>query len=232
ESQQLRADSEVLLARASALGSDTVQPVTGRKSAAIPRWVSASIFVTVHFDPGTGITFALGARRVYFPPGGRMERPRIEEHAYIVDRVGQMDVDTERARLLEFARQVKAWLAEVDEDNRKFHEALKEARNSVDKWKRATVHFFFWDSLEVRQLRRMVERHLEDQKVAAEIETLARFFPPEGQLQDPAAFRSQPGTIVKEVFRQLIGLPIPHDYTLYDVAQVFYPRGNEPRRPP
>jgi hypothetical protein len=55
------------------------------------------------------------------------------------------------------------------------------------------------------------------------LELLTRLFPPDNLLPDPELFRSQPGTVVKEAFRLLVGLPIPHGYTLFEVANSFYP---------
>ena len=56
------------------------------------------------------------------------------------------------------------------------------------------------------------------------IELLIRLFPPDAVLPDPDLFKSQPGTLVKEVLRVLLGLPLPHDYTLLETANTFYPR--------
>jgi hypothetical protein len=88
------------------------------------------------------------------------------------------------------------------------------------------VHFYLWDSIEVRQLRRMLGRHMAHPDVVRLVEQLVRVFPPEEILPDPDSFRSQPGTVVKEAVRVLVGLPIPHDYTLLEVANSFHPRVN------
>jgi hypothetical protein len=77
--------------------------------------------------------------------------------------------------------------------------------------------------LEVGQLRRMFERHMRHPAVIEAVELLARLFPPDDVLPDPETFRSQPGTVVKEAVKRIVGLPLPHDYTLLDTANVLYP---------
>ncbi len=68
-SHQLRADGPALATRARSLTEGAPLPVDGRRSAMIPAWTDQSIFITIHFDPGSGISFALGAARLYFPHG-------------------------------------------------------------------------------------------------------------------------------------------------------------------
>ena len=55
------------------------------------------------------------------------------------------------------------------------------------------------------------------------VELLVRLFPPETRLPDPDYYKSQPGTAVKDVLRLLVGLPLPHSYTLIEAANAFYP---------
>lgn len=69
----------------------------------------------------------------------------------------------------------------------------------------------------------MIERHMLHPEVIGVVELLGRLFPPEGVLPDPTTFKSQPGTVVKEVVKRLAGLPLPHDYNLFETANVFYP---------
>lgn len=216
-SHQLRADGPALATRARSLIEGAPLPVEGRRSAMIPYWTDQSIFITIHFDPGSGISFALGATRLYFPhdrnPG---DSPVMDEKIFIVDRVDAMNPETERERLKEFATVVSEWLEEVSTVN-----AGLPARD------RLSSHIFFWDMLEVRQLKRMFERHMQNPDVVELIEVLTRFFPPDSLLPDPDAFKSQPGTIVKEVLRMLVGLPVAHDYSLFDAANSFFPNVRE-----
>jgi hypothetical protein len=154
---------------------------------------------------------------VYFPPGRNQgDPPQTEEHVFVVDRVDAMNPDTERARLVEFVTLVSRWLEEVSDTNSRLPAA-----------DRVSSHIFFWDMLEVRQLRRMFERHMNHPEVVDLIELLIRLFPPDQVLPDPDLFKSQPGTIVKDVVRLLLGLPIPHDYSLFETANTLFPVRNE-----
>ena len=100
-SHQLRADAPALAVRAEALHSNQPVAINGRRCALMPAWSNQNIFITIHFDPGFGITFALGAARVYFPPGRNQgDPPETEEQVFVVDRVDAMNPETERARLM------------------------------------------------------------------------------------------------------------------------------------
>ena len=220
-SHQLRADGPTLATRARSLTEQAPLSVDGRRSAMIPAWTDQSIFITIHFDPGSGISFALGAARLYFPHGRKPGDPPItDEKIFIVDRVDAMNPETERERLKEFATVVSEWLEEVSTVN-----------TGLPARDRLSSHIFFWDMLEVRQLKRMFERHMQNPDVIELIEVLTRFFPPDNLLPDPDAFKSQPGTIVKEVLRMLVGLPIAHDYSLFDAANSFFPNVREDGTP-
>lgn len=216
-SHQLRADGPALATRARSLTEGAPLPVDGRRSAMIPAWTDQSIFITIHFDPGSGISFALGAARLYFPHGRKPGDPPVtDEKIFIVDRVDAMNPETERERLKEFATVVSEWLEDVSTVN-----------TGLPARDRLSSHIFFWDMLEVRQLKRMFERHMQNPDVIELIEVLTRFFPPDSLLPDPDAFKSQPGTIVKEVLRMLVGLPVAHDYSLFDAANSFFPNVRE-----
>lgn len=220
-SHQLRADGPVLATRARSLTEGAPLPVDGRRSAMIPAWTDQSIFITIHFDPGSGISFALGAARLYFPHGRNPgDPPMTDEKIFIVDRVDAMNPETERERLKEFATVVSEWLEEVSTVN-----------TGLPARDRLSSHIFFWDMLEVRQLKRMFERHMQNPDVIELIEVLTRFFPPDSLLPDPDAFKSQPGTIVKEVLRMLVGLPVAHDYSLFEAANSFFPNVREDGTP-
>ena len=220
-SHQLRADGPALATRARSLTEGAPLPVDGRRSAMIPAWTDQSIFITIHFDPGSGISFALGAARLYFPHGRKPGDPPVtDEKIFIVDRVDAMNPETERERLKEFATVVSEWLEEVSTVN-----------TGLPARDRLSSLIFFWDMLEVRQLKRMFERHMQNPDVIELIEVLTRFFPPDSLLPDPDAFKSQPGTIVKEVLRMLVGLPVAHDYSLFDAANSFFPNVREDGTP-
>lgn len=230
---QLRADGPALLARAEALQAGTIRIADGRKAASMPAYSEMNIFLSVHYDMGSGITFALGARRVYFRPDAPpRSAPQRDEEVFIVDRMVDLNPDVERARLVEFLRLVTRWLAEANDYNERLHAQRRAARERDRAQGKVRVHFFVWDTNELRQFRRMLERHMQHEDVVELVELMVRMFPPERLLPDPTAFRSQPGTAVKEVFKQLVGVPVPHNYTLFEVANAFYPDMVEDRQNP
>jgi DNA replication ATP-dependent helicase Dna2 len=213
-SQQLRAEKAALLARAKALRSQQPEPIAGRASALMPAWSDLNIYLSLHFDMGSGLTFAMGAMRVHFLPGRSPgDRPQTEIKTFIVDRATNWQTDSERARLAEFIDTVSGWLTQLSDDNA----ALPASQ-------RQRAHLFFWDKLELKQFKRMLERHMDAPEIVDRVELLLRLFPPDNLLPDPDLFKSQPGTIVKEVVRSLVGLPLAHDYTLLEAASVFHPR--------
>ena len=62
--------------------------------------------------------------------------------------------------------------------------------------------------LEVRQLKRMFERHMQNPDVIELIEVLTRFFPRTAFCQIRMCSVAARETIVKEVLRMLVGLPV------------------------
>lgn len=223
---QLKADELGIKARCEALRDDEPKIVRERNTQLMPNWVDMSVYMTIHFDPGSGITFALGAKRVYFKPNRIIgDPPIVNEQVFIVERVEQLNPDTERKRLIEFIDLISSWYYEVDEDNEEIRNQRRAAGERDKAFGKASAHVFFWSPLEVKQFLRMIERHKDHAEVVDRIELLIRLFPPDSILpRDLATFKSQPGTIVKQVIKQLVGLPLAHDYTLIEAANSFFPR--------
>jgi len=222
ENYQLKADQLALKARSK---SNEPELILERKCGLMPNWIDMSIYLTIHFDPGTGLTFAMGAKRVYFQLGRQKgEAPIINEHIFIVDKVDSLNPDTEKNRLIEFVDLVTSWFMEADTANITITNE-KHARGERDSdYGKIKAHVFFWNQLEVKQLLRMLERHMTDPRVVDRVELLIRLFPPDSILPpDAEAFKSQPGTVVKDVVKQLVGLPLSHDYTLLEAASSFFP---------
>ena len=133
------------------------------------------------------------------PPGGR--RAETERRVLVV---GRRDLACERRAFLAYLRFVNGWLARAAAEG-------------------ASAHFYFWDALHLRQLRGLLERHMGDPAAAPEVEPLLGMFPPESVLPDVDQFRTQPGTLVHDVLRALVGLPLPHAYTPLEAAAAFDP---------
>lgn len=106
---------------------------------------------------------------------------------------------------------------------------LKQARRQAE-WTKKTrqkqLHFYVYDHLDLLVLKQLVERHLFDSEppeLLAEIKNLVRLFPPESVLPDADTFRSVPGTIVTQVLRTMVALPVPYQYGLRPVSEMYQP---------
>jgi hypothetical protein len=209
----LRGEAALLRARAMALHTGEPHFAENRVWPLMPRWTDMDIYITIQSDPGTGITFAMGAGRRYRPPGAPAGETMAEYRVFVVDRAPDMTPETEGERLADFIQCVCGWLMEAHKFNRGADKDARKARAQV----------FVWEPGEIRQLKRMLQRHMDAPGMTEAIQLLLRLFPPDDVLPDPDAFKSQPYTVVKEAFRQLVGLPLPHDYTLLDTVDAFYP---------
>jgi len=223
ENFQLKAAQQAILTRVNALRNNNPEFID-RECRFMPNWVDMSIYLTIHFDPGTGITFAIGAKKVYFELDRQSgDRPQIEERTFIVDNVNGNNAEHEKRRLIEFLDLVSGWLNQVNQDNEEVTRRNRANFGRDSDYGKKKLHFFFWSKLEVKQFLRMLERHLNDKDVLDRADTLINMFPPESYLPDPDFYRTQPGTIVKDVIKHTVGLPIKYEYTLFDTANNFFP---------
>lgn len=215
-SHGIRAMRPALLAQIHALKSNTVAPIPGRSSASFPRHAHLNIYLTAHFDPGTGITFVFGASKVHFKAGGEDKTP-VKDSIILpvsaIDSPGNlMSTASEANRLVEMCERIKGWL-----------EKLHESNQVKAKEDRETAQIFVWSALEARHLGRVLERHLGNEKVREHAEFLMRVFPPEEELRSPDDLASQPVTIVKPVIKKLMTLPVAFDFTLLDARNHLAP---------
>lgn len=228
ESYQIRADEKAISARVKALINNEVVIINDRKSALMPKRTDMNIYLTVHFDPGTGITFAMGAKLVYFKPNLENGTPPLkEEKTFIVERVDNFNPEVERKRLIELIQTIADWIYMANDDNLEIKEQRKAQGIRDSKSGKARAHIFFWNSTEITQLKRMLERHMDNPDMIESLNLLLDLFPPNNYLPDPDYFESQPGTIVKDVIKNLIGLPLAHDYNLIETANLFFPNTRE-----
>jgi hypothetical protein len=121
----------------------------------------------------------------------------------------------------------------LKEAKKQAERTLKEAKKQAEreKWKRQLkLHFYVYDSIDLLCLKGLIERHLftqEPPELLNEISNLVRIFPPESVLPDAATFRSIPGTVVIQVLRTLVALPVPYQYNLQAVSELYQPRNEE-----
>ena len=126
-----------------------------------------------------------------------------------------------------------AWKDRVEALKNAAREAKQEAQNALDAenaaiwkaklWKR--LHIYVYDSLDLDALRSAVERNLFSDlpELRMEIRELVRLFPPESLLPDADTFKTMPGTVVVDVLRHLVALPVPYLYDLSTVSELYQP---------
>jgi hypothetical protein len=88
------------------------------------------------------------------------------------------------------------------------------------------LHFYIYDTLDVLTLKELVERHLfdaEPPELLAELSNLVRLFPPESVLPDAETFRTIPATVVVQMLRTLVALPVAYGYDLRTVSDIYQP---------
>ncbi len=103
--------------------------------------------------------------------------------------------------------------------------AKKEA--SSQRWRLSKrLHVYVYDGLDLLVLKECLERHLLSDEPAGlldEVRRLIRIFPPESVLPDANAYRTVPGTVVSQVLRQSLTLPIAYGFDLASVSRDLQP---------
>ncbi len=211
----LRATRTVVAGRAQALatGSATV-PSDAGTSAVMPKWNDLAVYVSVDFDVGSGITLAFGVSAFWWIQQDKV--PGKENHkawkprTFVVD---QRSTDRERVQLLNFL----AYLDDILTKAQELHAS-------------STAQIYVWDRVQYEHLARVVGRHLQHILAADALRHLTWLFPPEQVV--PSAeqtFRQSPVTVVRDVIRAVLAAPIPHYYSLLNVARRYYPPDTDPK---
>lgn len=121
---------------------------------------------------------------------------------------------------------------QLKQQREELKEAVKAAEKNAkkEKFKGQKLHIYIYDTLDLHIIRELIERHLfdtEPSELLPEIRTLIRLFPPESVLPDAATFRTIPGTVVIQVLRSMIALPIPYQYDLRSVSRLYQPQNQQ-----
>lgn len=197
----LKPVQQILQTKARAILESQVLPIPGKKTYLMPGWSDISLFIEVHFDPITGLSYGIGARRSIW----NREEHRFDELPEILinDKAGTseriFENSSEKAIFIDFLKFI----------NRAIQTAIDNKKS---------IHFYFWDSLELKQLKRMMNRYFQDDAVMSELEKLIQMYAPEGKLENPDIFASIPGTIVKNTLNYILALPLKFDYSLIHSA--------------
>jgi len=203
----LRATRTVVAGRAGALatGVSTVPPQAGT-SAVMPAWADLRIYITADFDIGSGITIAFGISTVWACDPQRVAAgqhfSRTRPQVYPVD---QRSLPVE-------ARELSNLLGAIDA-------AMQDARGRLPE---ATFQVYVWDTVTYEHLVRVIGRHLATFMQNRQLRRLAWLFPPETIVPNPdLSDRMNPVTLVRGVIKAVVAAPVPHYYSLLNVARAY-----------
>jgi DNA replication ATP-dependent helicase Dna2 len=204
----LRSMRTVVSGRATALnrGRPHIPPQSGT-SAVMPRWADLRIYLTADFDVGSGITLSFGFQAFWLEPFRTAGTPRRyrswQAQAFPI---GQRDLETERREIIRLLGCI--------------HDALTDANQWASS---STVQVYIWDTVTYEHIVRVIGRHLDAILRDNHLNYLAWLFPPEDILPNPAfATRRSPITIVSDVVRAVVAAPVPHYYSLLNIARSYH----------
>lgn len=211
--QSLRATRTVVSARAASLADqDAFVAADTGTSAIMPRWADLRIYLTVDFDVGSGITFALGLRAFWLEPSVfGQNTPRAQQNwpaqAFLVQ---EKSLDKERDALLSLLTRIETIV----------NDAQQRAPSS-------TIQVYLWDSVQQDHLARIIGRHLGH--ILSQNPTLSRLawlFPSEEMVPNATlATRMSPITVIRDVARAVLAAPVAHYYSLLQIARYYHDAG-------
>lgn len=204
----LRATRTVVAGRAQSLssGQATIPPQAGT-SAIMPAWADLRIYLTADFDIGSGITMAFGFQAVWAVGQDRV--PQGQHYHRFQPRVFPVD---ERSLQAE-GRELAYFLEEIDQ-------AMRQSQNLVDD---ATVQVYIWDTVTYDHLVRVIGRHLTSFINNRVLRRLAWLFPPDALVANPdLSDCMSPVTVVRDVIRAVVAAPVPHYYSLLNIAREYH----------
>lgn len=205
----LRATRGVVAGRAQSLATQQafVPPHTGT-SAVMPRWADLRIYITADFDVGSGISVAFGLGGFFWAQSNRINAGQQQSHtwqsrAFPVD---QRSLQVEERELLHLLDAI--------------YQMLQHATNAAQN---PTVQVYLWDTLTYEHLVRVIGRHLPAIIGNNQLKQLVWLFPPETVIANPdVSDRKSPLTIVRDVVRAIVAAPVPHYYSLLNVAREYH----------
>lgn len=205
----LRATRSVVAGRAQSLGTQQafVPPQAGT-SAVMPKWTDLRIYITADFDIGSGISVAFGVKGQFWVRPDRVKPGQQQSLMWqaVVFPIDQRSLQVEQRELLRLLDAVHTML----------DHAKKSALNP-------TVQVYLWDTVTYEHLVRVIGRHLSAIIGKKQLKHLAWLFPPESVVANPdVSDRKSPITIVRNVVRAIVAAPVPHYYSLLNVAREYH----------
>lgn len=212
----LKADRNHLPHRATALLSGNITVAANTTTVDFPKYADLQIFVSVNFDPGTGLLCALGSearfrQRVPFGQTSNVQRTWPAEAQTLLTST----IDEERSVVISFLSRF-AEVFEFVHDTGPDHGGAQAARTRIQ--------VYFWDKRQFEELTKAVGRHLNAIVMQPEryLRGLAWLFPPEELLEEDEITLANPITFMKSVIQRDLRLPVAHCLTLFNVAEVYH----------
>ena len=199
---KLRATRTVVAGRARALSSGISEmPPGSGTSAVIPGWSDLSLYLSADFDIGSGLTLAFGVGGFSYI---NAQHAKIDTQVFVND---TRSPQSETRELLNFLTYIDKALGDASKVN-------------AD----ATVQIYIWDSVTYEHILRVVGRNLQHILADGSLKKLAWLFPPE-EIIENAKLRSAnaPVTIVRNAVQSMVAAPIPHYYSLLELARSYRP---------
>jgi hypothetical protein len=205
----LRATRSVVAGRAQSLATQQafLPPQTGT-SAVMPKWTDLRLYITADFDIGSGISVAFGLKGFFWTHQNRINPGQQQTHSWAprVFPIDQRSLQVEERELLHLLDAI--W------------QMLQVATNAA---RNPTVQVYLWDTVTYEHLVRIIGRHLPSIIGNNQLRQLAWLFPPETVVANPdVSDRKSPLTIVRDVVRAIVAAPVPHYYSLLNVAREYH----------
>src|SRR6266540_620930 len=210
----LRATRTIVAGRAQSLNTGQASvPTQAGTSAVMPAWADLRIYLTADFDVGSGITMAFGFAAVW-----AVDRHRVPLGQHFNRFPTQVFPVDQRSLQVE-ERELSNLLNTIDQ-------AMRGARNLLND---ATVQVYVWDSVTYDHLVRVIGRHLTGFIQNRNLRHLAWLFPPDSVVPNPQLSDCMsPITVVRDVIRAVIAAPVPHYYSLLNVARKYHSQRTQP----
>lgn len=236
--QRLRAGRTLFQARSNVLTHRSIPTIPDRAgtSAILPARSDIKVALSVDFDVGSGLTFAIGYTIITYVPNERVPsaagrawfKSTIERSQPRVMLVEQKGLDAERDVLSEIMRHL---VEDLETAARGVEQGFQTYGVTADeRARKATLQIYLWDRLNFDHLCRVTGRHLlallaaPAQGRGTRTAPLAWLFPAD-QLIEDADFTSasSPISLVGDAIQALLAADVPHHYSLLGVANAYHP---------
>jgi len=218
----LKADRKHLPHRATALLTDNVTVAQATTTVDFPRYADLQIFVSVNFDPGTGLLCALGSeahfrQRLPFSQTSNVRKDWPAEAQTLLTAT----IDEERSVVMSFLSRLAEIFGFV-------HDTAADKGGAEAA--KTRIHLYFWDARQFEELARAIGRHLNSIVVQPEryLRGLAWLFPPEEILEEDEITLANPVSFMKAIIQRDLRLPVAHCLTLFNVAEAYHDPQHRP----